>query len=193
MKSDPELNTLTDAEIVEMLWQRSEEGLNRAVQKYQRLCFRLAMNLLGQKEDAEECVNDVYLAVWDTIPPNRPDSLMAYVGRVTRNIAVSRLRKREAKRRNCGGTVLLDELAECLPDTNCSDPADDITLRDALDSFLRNQTPEDRTILLRRYYDGEPIDAIAKDLNLRSGTVRVRLHRLRERLREHLESNGISL
>ncbi len=193
MKCDPEINTLTDAEIVEMLWKRSEEGLARAEQKYQRFCFRLAMNLLGQKEDAEECVNDTYLALWDTIPPNRPDSLMAYIGRVTRNIAVSRLRKREAKRRSCGGTVLLDELAECLPDTDCTDPVDDITLRDALESFLARQNPEDRTILLRRYYDGDPIETIARDLDLRAGTVRVRLHRLRERLREHLEANGISL
>ena len=182
-----------DAEIVEMLWQRSDEGLPWVERKYKHLCYRIAMNLLGQHEDAEECVNDVYLAVWDTIPPNRPDSLMAYVGKVTRNIAVNCLRKREASKRKCGGTVLLDELSECLPDTGSVDPADDLTLRDALDSFLTSLSAEDRAIMLRRYYDGDPIEEIAGDVGLRAGTVRVRLHRLRDRLREHLESHGISI
>lgn len=182
-----------DAEIVEMLWNRSEEGLSWVERVYSRLCYRIAMNLLGRHEDAEECVNDVYLAVWDTIPPNRPDSLMAYVGKVTRNIAVTRLRKREASKRKCGGTILLDELAECLPDPQAPDMAEELTLRDALEAFLLGLSAEDRAIMLRRYYDGDPIDKIARDVGLRAGTVRVRLHRLRERLREHLESRGIYL
>lgn len=192
MNSDTESKTLTDAEIVDLLWQRSDEGLTCVEKKYSRLCYRVAMNLLGQREDAEECVNDVYMAVWNTIPPNRPDSLTAYVGKVTRNIAVSYIRKREALRRKCAGTVLLEELAECLPDTDAPSPADELTLKDALNSFFSALSEEDRAIMVRRYYDGDPTAQIAKDLNLRPGTVRVRLHRLRERLREHLISHGIT-
>lgn len=191
MNSDTESKSITDAEIVELLRQRSDEGLTYLERKYNRFCYRIAMNLLGQKEDAEECVNDAYMAVWNTIPPNSPDSLSAYVGKVTRNIAVSYIRKREALRRKCCGTVLLDELVECLPDTDAPDPADDLTLKDALNAFFSALSEEDRAIMVRRYYDGESTAQIAKDLSLRPGTVRVRLHRLRERLREHLIAHGI--
>ncbi|MBO5511918.1 MAG: sigma-70 family RNA polymerase sigma factor [Clostridia bacterium] len=186
-------DTDTDSTIIDRLFARSEEGLALLQTHYGKLCHRIALNLLGSREDAEECVNDTYLAVWNTIPPNRPASLMAYVGKVTRNIAVSCLRKRGAKGRRCEGTVLLDELAECLPDTDTPDPADDLTLREALQSFFDSLSEEDRAIMVRRYYDGEPTEAIAVSLGLRHGTVRVRLHRLRERLREHLEERGVSL
>ena len=183
----------TDRHIIDRLFARSEEGLALLQTHYGKLCHRIALNLLGSREDAEECVNDTYLAVWNTIPPNRPASLMAYVGKVTRNIAVSCLRKRGAKGRRCEGVVLLDELAECLPDTDTPDPADDLTLREALQSFFDSLSEEDRAIMVRRYYDGEPTEAIAVSLGLRHGTVRVRLHRLRERLRAHLEERGVGL
>lgn len=189
----PDADTDADRHIIDRLFARSEEGLALLQTHYGKLCHRIALNLLGSREDAEECVNDTYLAVWNTIPPNRPASLMAYVGKVTRNIAVSCLRKRGAKGRRCEGTVLLDELAECLPDTDSPDPADDLTLREALQSFFDGLSEEDRAIMVRRYYDGEPAEAIAVSLGLRHGTVRVRLHRLRERLREHLEERGVSL
>ena len=189
----PAAEDSTDRHIIDRLFARSEEGLALLQTHYGKLCHRIALNLLGSREDAEECVNDTYLAVWNTIPPNRPASLMAYVGKVTRNIAVNYLRKRGAKGRRCEGTVLLDELAECLPDTDSPDPTDDLTLREALQSFFDSLSEEDRTIMMRRYYDGEPTEAIAVSLGLRHGTVRVRLHRLRERLRAHLEERGVSL
>lgn len=185
--------TMQDGDIVDMLWHRSEEGLAHVQKKYGRLCHRIALNLLGNREDAEECVSDAYLAVWNTIPPNRPASLVSYVGKVTRNIAIGYIRKREAKGRKCEGIVLLDELAECLPDTTVPDPADDLTLRDALQDFLMSLPEEDRAIMLRRYYDGELTETIAGELGLKHGTVRVRLHRLRERLRAYLEDQGIRL
>lgn len=183
----------TDRHIIDRLFARSEEGLALLQTHYGKLCHRIALNLLGSREDAEECVNDTYLAVWHTIPPNRPASLMAYVGKVTRNIAVSCLRKRGAKGRRCEGVVLLDELAECLPDTDTPDPADDLTLREALQSFFDSLSEEDRAIMVRRYYNGEPTEAIALALGLKHSTVRVRLHRLRERLRAHLEERGVGL
>ena len=186
-------DTDTDSTIIDRLFARSEEGLALLQTHYGKLCHRIALNLLGSREDAEECVNDTYLAVWNTIPPNRPASLMAYVGKVTRNIAVSCLRKRGAKGRRCEGVVLLDELAECLPDTDTPDPADDLSLREALQSFFDSLSEEDRAIMVRRYYNGEPTEAIAVSLGLRHSTVRVRLHRLRERLRAHLEERGVGL
>ena len=186
-------DTDTDSTIIDRLFARSEEGLALLQTHYGKLCHRIALNLLGSREDAEECVNDTYLAVWNTIPPNRPASLMAYVGKVTRNIAVSCLRKRGAKGRRCEGVVLLDELAECLPDTDTPDPADDLTLREALQSFFDSLSEEDRAMMVRRYYNGEPTEAIAVSLGLRHSTVRVRLYRLRERLRAHLEERGVEV
>ena len=189
----PAAEDSTDRHIIDRLFARSEEGLALLQTHYGKLCHRIALNLLGSREDAEECVNDTYLAVWNTIPPNRPASLMAYVGKVTRNIAVSCLRKRGAKGRRCEGVVLLDELAECLPDTDTPDPADDLTLREALQSFFDSLSEEDRAMMVRRYYNGEPTEAIAVSLGLRHSTVRVRLYRLRERLRAHLEERGVEV
>ena len=182
-----------DEGIIDLLFARSEEGLTLLKEKYGSLCRRIAQNLLGNRQDVEECENDVVLAVWNTIPPNRPASLIAYVGKVTRNIAVDAIRKRTAKGRKCEGVVLLDELAECLPDTEAPDPADDLTLREALQSFFDSLSEEDRAIMVRRYYNGEPTEAIAVSLGLKHSTVRVRLHRLRERLRAHLEERGVEV
>ena len=182
-----------DEGIIDLLFARSEEGLTLLKEKYGSLCRRIAQNLLGNRQDAEECENDVVLAVWNTIPPNRPASLIAYVGKVTRNIAVDAIRKRTAKGRKCEGVVLIDELAECLPDTDAPDPADDLTLREALQSFFDSLSEEDRAIMVRRYYNGEPTEAIALALGLKHSTVRVRLHRLRERLRAHLEERGVEV
>ena len=182
-----------DGNIIDLLFARSEEGLTLLKERYGSLCRRIALNLLGNRQDAEECENDVILAVWNTIPPNRPISLSAYVGKITRNIAVDTIRKRTAKGRKCEGVVLIDELAECLPDTDSPDPADDLILRDALQSFFDGLSEEDRAMMVRRYYHGEPTEAISLALGLKHSTVRVRLHRLRERLREHLEAEGIGL
>ena len=164
----PAAEDSTDQRIIDRLFARSEEGLTLLQTRYGKLCHRIALNLLGNREDAEECVNDTYLAVWNTIPPNRPASLIAYVGKVTRNIAVGAIRKRTAKGRKCEGVVLLDELAECLPDTETPDPADDLTLREALQSFFDSLSEEDRAIMVRRYYNGEPTEAIAVSLGLRT-------------------------
>lgn len=195
--SDPKkpIHCVTPADdgIIDLLFARSEEGLTLLREKYGSLCRRIAMNLLGNRQDTEECENDVCLAVWNTIPPNRPVSLSAYVGKITRNIAVDTIRKRTAKGRRCEGTVLIDELAECLPDTDAPDPADDLTLRDALQAFFDSLSEEDRAIMVRRYYDVEPTESIALAVGLRHSTVRVRLHRLREKLKEHLEAEGIGL
>ena len=182
-----------DGRIIDLLFARSEEGLTLLKERYGSLCRRIALNLLGNRQDAEECENDVILAVWNTIPPNRPVSLSAYVGKITRNIAVDTIRKQTAKGRKCEGVVLIDELAECLPDTDNPDPADDLTLRDALQSFFDGLSEEDRAMMVRRYYNGEPTEAISLALGLKHSTVRVRLHRLREKLREHLEERGVEV
>ena len=184
---------MKDTDIITLYNQRDERAIYETHRKYGDYCMSISLGILHNHQDAEECVNDTYLAVWNTIPPNRPASLIAYVGKVTRNIAVDAIRKRTAKGRKCEGTVLIDELAECLPAPEAPDPADDLPLREALQRFFDSLSEEDRAIMVRRYYNGEPTEAISLALGLKHSTVRVRLHRLRERLRAHLEERGVEV
>lgn len=183
--------TMSDMDIIDALTVRSEQGLTALSDKYGSLCKRISINLLGNREDAEECVNDTLLAVWNRIPPERPDSLVAFVTRIIRNISIDRIRKRTTQKRDGGTALLLDELSECLPDPNSQQIPEEVALDDVLEKFLASQTAENRTILVRRYFMGEDFSEIAKVTGLRTGTIRVRLHRLREELKIYLEKNDI--
>lgn len=181
----------TDDDIVTALTARSEQGLADLAHKYGHLCHRISLNLLGNNQDAEECVNDVWLAVWNHIPPDRPTSLTAYLARITRNISIDRIRLNTAQKRNGSVHLLLDELAECIPDTAADHIPDQVVLDDALHRFLRGLSPSDRTLMVRRYFHGDSTSTIAAVLGLRGSTVRVRLHRLRRELKKFLATNGI--
>ena len=112
---------MEDERIIQLYNQRDEGAVQATREKYGGLCFRIALNLLSVREDAEECVNDVYFAAWRQIPPLLPASLGAFLGRVTRNLAISRYRASTAQKRDRGVGLLLSELEECLPDGNSLD------------------------------------------------------------------------
>lgn len=185
---------MNDKQILDLLFARSEQGVELLRERYAGLCMGIALRNLGNLQDAEECFSDVLLKVWDTIPPKRPDSLTAYIGSLTRNASVDRFRQKTAARRKCGLETALSELAECLPSGESVEAiADELTLRDCINRFLAESEKTDRIIFLRRYWYANTTEEIAQMTGLSNANIRVKLHRMRKKLKDQLERNGVSL
>ena len=181
---------MNDQSIILQLEQRDETALTALSERCGPECRALAQNLLGSREDAEECFSDALLRLWNTLPP--PLSPRAWLRKATRRLALDRADQRSAAKRG-GGTLplLLDELAECLP--GGEEPEARLLageLEAALDRFLRAQSPRDRALFLRRYFDGAPLRDIASTYGMKENSVAAALRRMRERLRRTLEKEG---
>ena len=185
---------MEDSEIIGLFWRRSEEAVTEAVRKYGSYCRSIAGNILGSDQDTEECLNDTWLAAWDSIPPQRQNSLRVYLGRITRNLALNR-RKSECAQKRGGGQaeLVLDELRECIGADTRDEVLTEIVVHDTINRFLRRQFPVRRAVFLRRYWYMEPIADIAKALGLRQGQTRTILYRMRRELKEELEKEDIKL
>lgn len=180
---------MDDKTILALFQCRDERALAECGRKYGELCRRTALNILGNAEDAEECVNDTYAALWQSIPPACPQSLAAYACGVARNLAHKRYEHDHAARRRTNYAVSLDELAESLPDTS----AEGGHLAEALNGFLATLTPRERRAFVRRYWLGESIADVARDGGMSVAATKSLLHRLRGRLKKYLEKEGISI
>ena len=181
---------MEDRKILSLLWKRAERALDAMARRYGPRLYRTARNILGIHEDAEETVNDTYLAVWNAVPPVRPDPLEGYVYRTGRNIALDRLRYQTAEKR-CGRyDVSLDELEGCIPTRWLEETMDAVWLGRAINAYLGTLSQTNRSVFLRRYWYGDDVKTIAKDLELRPNTVTVRLSRMRSALHAHLEKEG---
>lgn len=187
---------MEDREIIALFNERSENAIAQVRSKYGACCRTIAMNILGSREDAEECVNDMYLKLWNSIPPNCPDNLKAYAVSVVRNRALSRWREKNREKRGGGETELsLEELAELLPDGE-GDPAasaDAAALGRFIDGFLDRLPEKERLIFCARYYYMYPVTQISKKLGVSKSYVWAVLSRTRGALREALESAGWSV
>ena len=185
---------MDDLEIIGLYWARDQLAITESEKKYGGLCGGIAMNILRSREDAEECVNDTWGRAWDSIPPRRPDSLAAYLGRIVRNLSLNRWRKNNAARRG-GGTMelLLSELGECLPGPGEGVLCGEERLSGIIAAWLEGLAPGDRTLFLRRYWYGDPLGFLARARGPTENHLAVRLHRLRKRLREHLEQEGVGI
>lgn len=185
--------TVQDHQIVQLYWDRAEDAIAQSEQKYGGYCYAIAQNLLGVREDSEECVSDTWLNAWQAMPPQRPARLAAFLGRITRNLALDRWRRTVAAKRGAGQTaLLLEELAECLPAPGgAEDWLDERELTALLDRFLAGLAPQTRLIFLRRYWYGCPVRQIAADCGLTESKVKMTLLRTREKLRTVLEKEGI--
>ncbi|MGM9520901.1 MAG: RNA polymerase sigma factor [Oscillospiraceae bacterium] len=185
---------MDDQKIVALYWARSEEAVAETAKKYSGYCRSIAYNILQNREDAEECVNDAYIRAWGAIPPHRPERLSAFLGKITRNLALQRYLKNSARKRGGGEAALsLAELEECLPAAGGDGISDDIALREALERFLRAQPKEARVLFTLRYFYMYPISQIAAKLGMSESRVKSALFRLRKKLRAHLEKEGIML
>lgn len=181
---------MDDKNIVALLWQRSERALGLLAKKFGNLLHRIAANILGDRRDAEEAVSDTYLALWNTIPPEKPDPLTAYVCRVGKNTALKKLRSNTAQKRNSQYDLSLDELAGCLCGCSLEEEWEARELGRAIDRFLTQQTQQNRIIFLRRYWFGDSVKEIAALYTMSPGSISVRLSRLRNALRDYLQKEG---
>ncbi len=184
---------MDDGKIVEMYLNRDENAISETKQKYGRYCHYIAYNILYSDLDSEECVNDTYLATWNSIPPSKPSSLRAYVGKIVRNIALNRYNASRAKKRNDKVEIALEELSEAIPDTSTDGRAitDELTIKYALNAFVGSLKQETREIFVRRYWYLSSIKDISRDYGITESKVKVTLLRTRERLREFLTKEGI--
>lgn len=188
------VKAMEDNRIIELFYARSEQAIAELSNKYGAVCRRIARNILNSEHDSEECVNDGWLAVWNTVPPQRPDPLLTYVCRIVRNLATARLRYNTAQKRHSPYDVALDELGDCFP--SADDPAKALEAAEvsrAIDRFLAGLPQRDRVMFVRRYWYGDPPAAVARHFGVTAHYVSVRLSRLRERLKQHLIEEGVFL
>ncbi|MBQ2377707.1 MAG: sigma-70 family RNA polymerase sigma factor [Clostridia bacterium] len=184
---------MDDREIVALYWERSENAIVETQRKYGGFCRSIAYNILNSDQDAEECVNDAWRGAWDSIPPKRPEKLSAYLGKITRNIALNRLVFNKAKKRQGGTELIFDEVREFVPDRTNGDVVDQLHLKTAINSFVGSLSKETRAVFVRRYWYMSEIGEIARDYGLTEGNVRVILMRTRKKFKEYLESEGIEI
>ena len=185
---------MEDSKIIELLYERSEQAIVELSKKYGDTCHKIAVNILKNDSDAEECVNDTYLGAWNTIPPQNPSSLLAYICRIVRNLSIKRYHKNTAKKRNSYYDVALDELENCLPSTtNLQDEVNANELAELLDDFLDGLNKNDRVMFVRRYWFSDSISDIAAMFKMSNRAVTVRLSRTREKLRQYLTQKGVTV
>lgn len=185
---------MEDGRIVDLYWRRDEAAIRETERKYGALCRGVARNILGAEEDVEECVNDVLHQAWNAIPPRRPDRLGAWLGKVTRNLALNLWSKNRTQKRYAGMTALLDELAECVPAPGGVErELEDRELSEAIDGWLRALSREDRVLFVRRYWYGTALRTLAAERGISPNRLAQKMFRLRQGLREALEKEGFTV
>lgn len=183
---------LEDSQIVKLYWDRDEAAINHTDKKYRRYLSKIAYNILADPEDADESVNDTYLAAWNSMPPHKPDVLSAYLGKLTRRISIDLFRKKNSQKRGCGEYALsLQELEDCITMGDTTQQAIDLQLlTHAIETYLRSLGQEARTIFIGRYYYLDSVKTVASYCRISESKAKILLHRTRQGLREYLQKEG---
>ncbi len=184
---------MDDTSIIELYFRRDEQAIRETAAKYGGLCLRVANNILGSREDSEEIVNDAYLAVWNAVPPAKPDSLRAFVCKIVRNQALKRLEYNTAKKRLSGSLVPLSELEEILTDGSPPPDASAEELGRLISRFLDTQSADARCVFVRRYWYFDKVSDIARRFSFTESKVKSLLSRTRSRLKQFLNKEGYNI
>jgi len=183
-----------DKQIIELYFERNEQAIKETETKYGAFCHRIAMNILGIHEDAEECVNDTYYSVWKQIPPTVPEVFKVYLGRITRNLSISRFRAMRAKKRYSSMEIMLSELNDCVPSSsNVEQTIEVMQLSDYISEWLDSLPEEDCALFVRRYWFGDEVQELAKKCGITAAKMAQRMLRLRKSLKAALEQKGVAL
>ncbi len=185
---------LEDSKIIELFLARAEPAISELSAKYGPLCRKIARNILKNDLDAEECVNDAYLAVWNTVPPQRPNPLKTYVLRIVRNIAIAKYHANTSAKRNSYYDTALTELEYCIADSvTVEQELGAKELSKKIDSFLATMDEESQMLFVRRYWYSDSISDLADRFRTNNNNISVRLSRIRHKLKEYLQKEGYGL
>lgn len=190
-----DINDMDDKEIIELYYNRDEKAIEETSTKYGNFCYTIAYNILSDKEDSEECLNDTWLGVWNSIPPTQPKSLKYYLAGIVRNLSLKLFRNKHRQKRNEDNvSYVLDEIEEITRDTvNIEDEVGERELERSMNVFLRTLTEKERCIFLRRYYFMDGLKEISKKSNMSETAVAVNLARTRKKMKEYLIKEGYSV
>ena len=184
---------MEDKQIVDLYWEKDENAIKQTQEKYGNYCFSIANNILHNNEDSQEVLNDTYMAAWEAMPPHRPLILSTFLGKITRRLSINKWRFNNAEKRG-GGQIQLsfDELSECIADDrSIKEELDAKLLAESIDEFLSTLKENERKVFVCRYWYFDSVADIAKSFTYTHSKVKMMLKRTRDKLREHLEKEGI--
>ena len=184
---------MNDQQIISLYFDRNERAIKETDRKYGKTCMQVSMNILHSHPDAEECVNDTYLDAWNSIPPHRPNVLSAFLGKITRRIALDRWRHSHAQKRGGGETALaLDELSECVASSgDVAREVETLEVAAAVQRFLNTLPDTERRVFVRRYWHMESVADLAARFSCGQSRIKSMLHRTRGKLQKHLREEGL--
>ena len=183
---------MEDSQIVRLYWDRNETAITKTADKYEKYLSRIAYNILADREDTQESVNDTYLAAWNSMPPHKPDVLSTYLGKLTRRISIDLFRKKTSQKRSAGEYELsLEELGDCVSGADATrEEVEAKLLAEAVASYLQTQSRETRNVFIGRYYYMDPVKEIARYCRISESKVKILLYRARQGLRDYLKKEG---
>ncbi len=184
---------MNDEAIIALYFQRDEEAIRQTDAAHGKKLHNLSLSIVKSAQDASECVNDTYLKAWQTIPPQKPNYLFAYLAKICRFLSFGRLDYLHAGKRSADFVTLTEEMQQCIPDNRASWAPEQAVLTQILNRFLSGLSPKSRVIFLRRYWYADSIAQIAVRCHMSQSAVKTQLHRTREKLRTFLEQEGIAV